>query len=76
MYETGRWNVICDRCGFKMKNTDLRVEPVTSLRVCKTCWDPQHPQDRVQGRVDKQNPPWTRPEAADSFTVTNDWDDF
>lgn len=75
MYEPGRWNVICDRCGFKMKNTQLRLE-WTGLRVCRKCWEPKHPQESVQGRVDKQTPPWTRPESADSFTVTNDWDDF
>jgi hypothetical protein len=74
-YVAGAWKCLCDRCGFALLNTDLRME-WTGLRVCKTCLDPRHSQDHVQGRVDKQNPPWTRPEAADSFTVSNDWDDL
>lgn len=57
----GQWNVICDRCGVQYKNVDLRQE-WTGLRVCKTCYEPRHPQDFVRGKSDNQAPPWTRPE--------------
>jgi hypothetical protein len=74
-YSHGRWNVICDRCGFKLLNSDLRKE-WTGLRVCAKCFDPRHPQDFVKGKADKQAPPWSRPEGADTFVSGDppDWD--
>lgn len=66
MYEPGKWNAICDRCGWKMKNTELRLE-WTGLRVCGKCLDHRHPQDFVKGRADRQAPPWSRPEGHDVF---------
>lgn len=63
------WNVICDRCGFKYKSTQLRQE-WTGLRTChgggtNGCWEPRHPQEFVRGTADRQTPPWTRPEPPD-----------
>lgn len=63
-YRHGRWNVLCDRCGFKYKNNQLRLE-WTGLRVCSgmgtnDCWEVRHPQDFVRGRRDRQLPPWVR----------------
>lgn len=65
-YRHGSWNVICDRCGWKYKSSQLRRE-WTGYRVCSgggtnNCWEPRHPQDYVRGRVDNQMPPWVRPE--------------
>jgi len=74
-FELGKWKVVCDRCGFRMKNTDLRLE-WTDLRVCQKCWDQKHPQLDVKGREDKQAPPWVRPEPTADAPITNDWDDF
>ena len=38
----------CDRCGFQYKLRTLRVEYVkgrdTNVKVCKACWDGDHPQ--------------------------------
>jgi hypothetical protein len=38
----------CDRCGFRFKLTQLRKEIIKTknynLLVCRTCWDPDHPQ--------------------------------
>lgn len=60
-----KWRAICDRCGFKKWNYELRRE-WQGLRVCKdTCWEPRHPQDLVRGKPDKQTPPWVRPEGDD-----------
>jgi hypothetical protein len=65
-FEAGQWNVICDRCGFQFKSRELRAE-WTGLRVCGGCHDTRHPQDFVKGKADKQNVPWSRPEAPDLF---------
>ena len=43
----------CDRCGFRAKYSDLRTETVAgnpvNVRVCRTCFDPDHPQN-FQGK--------------------------
>jgi hypothetical protein len=72
-YESGTWNAICARCGFKYKAYQLRMEH-TGLRVCSGadtngCWEPRSSQVYVKARVDKQTPPWTQPEAADVFVT-------
>jgi hypothetical protein len=66
-YVHGAWNAICDRCGFRYKNTQLRKE-WTGLRVCSgadtnDCYEVRHPQEFVRGKADKKTPPWVRPEA-------------
>lgn len=60
------WNAICERCGFKYKNTQIRQE-WTGLRVCcgagtNDCWEPRHPQEYVRGRKDSQTVPWSSPD--------------
>lgn len=65
----GKWNCVCDRCGFEYKNDKLFKE-WTGLRVCRgpgtnECWEPRHPQDYVKGKADRQAPPWVRPEPAE-----------
>jgi len=41
----------CDRCGFVYKLNDLKElivnEARTNLLVCQSCWEPDHPQYRV-----------------------------
>lgn len=38
----------CDRCGMRFKLTELKKQvlktKVYNLKVCPTCWDPDHPQ--------------------------------
>lgn len=38
----------CDRCGFRYKLKDLKKLIVktkqVTIKVCKTCWEPDHPQ--------------------------------
>lgn len=66
------WIAICDRCGFQKKSDQLRKE-WNGLMVCAVgCWEPRHPQDRVRGAVDRQAPPWVRPEPADVFLSPGD----
>lgn len=49
-FATGKWaNAICDRCGIRTKYLQLREETIrglrTGIRVCESCWDPDHPQN-------------------------------
>lgn len=62
------WNCICDRCGKKAKAEELKLE-WDGLRVCQRCYEIRQPQDFVRGQVDRQAPPWTRPEAPDTFVT-------
>ena len=79
----GQWDANCDRCGFTYKSGKLRRE-WTGLMTCSgastnNCFDPRHPQESVKGKVDKQTPPWVRPEPPDLFidpTILQDWDDL
>ncbi len=59
-FTAGQWKVQCDRCGFWMKSGALRLE-WTGLRVCDKCLDYRHPQEFMQGKADRQAPPWARP---------------
>ena len=38
----------CDRCNFRYKLSELRIQTLKTkpykIKVCKTCWDPDHPQ--------------------------------
>ena len=64
-WELGKWLVICDRCGFKKTNDQVRKE-WTGLIVCAdTCWEPRHPQEFVRPRPDEQKVAFTRPEPTD-----------
>lgn len=70
-YEPGSWNVICDRCGLKKKNTDLRKE-WTGLMVCAdTCWETRHPQTLLKVEEEKISTAWARPEPTDKFITVN-----
>ena len=43
-YASGKYAIaICDRCGFRYKNTQLRRE-WTGFRVCSECYEPKEPQ--------------------------------
>lgn len=80
MYEHGQHNVLCDRCGFKYKARQLRLE-WNGLRTChgegtNGCWEVRHPQEFIKGKEDRQAPPWTRPEPEDSFPANITGDDL
>ncbi len=63
-FKSGLWNAICDRCGFRYKNTELQQD-WQGLMVCKTCWEPRHPQEMIRPIPDQNKLPWTRPEGTD-----------
>lgn len=78
-YRHGSWNVLCDRCGFKYHAHQLKLE-WTGLRVCaggdtNKCWEERHAQESVRGRVDRQSPPWVRPEPEPVFQPASVWND-
>lgn len=56
----GAYNAICDRCGFKFKNYECKLE-WNNLFVCKDCWEPRQPQDLLKGRADDTSVPIARP---------------
>lgn len=48
-YSSGKYAIAeCDRCGFRYKLTELRKLTIktkqVSIKVCATCWEPDHPQ--------------------------------
>ena len=65
-WDNGGWNVICDQCGRKFKDSDLQLR-WDGLMVCSRDWEPRQPQDFVHGVADKQAPPYSRAEQQDVF---------
>ncbi len=49
----------CDRCGFQYKLTELKDLFIrtteTNIKVCKECWEPDHPQN-MQGMYPVDDP--------------------
>jgi hypothetical protein len=69
-YIKGQWNVICDRCGFKRKISEVRLEWDNLLVCIDKCWEARQPQDFVKGVPDMRPVPIARPEAPDQFITT------
>jgi hypothetical protein len=65
-WSNGGWLTICDACGRKFKEFDLRLR-WDGLMVCSGDWEVRQPQDYVRGVADIQAPPYVRPEQRDSF---------
>lgn len=60
----GSYNVICERCGFKYKAEETRME-WTGLRVCtKHCWEARNPLDFQPPLYDHQAVPNPSPDQA------------
>ena len=68
-------NAICDRCGQKFKNSELKTE-WAGARVCgptgNDCFETRHPQDFLKAMKDRQTVPNARPEQTDQFLATNE----
>jgi len=48
-FSSGKFAIAqCDRCDFRYKLVDLKTEIIKTkpykIKVCSTCWDPDHPQ--------------------------------
>ena len=66
--DSGSYNVLCDRCGFKYKNHQLRKE-WTGAMVCfgpgtNGCYEPRHEQDLIRARNDTHVLPFIRSDSA------------
>jgi hypothetical protein len=69
-WSNGGWLTICDACGRKFKESELR-QRWDGLMVCKGDWEVRQPQDYVRGVADIQAPPYVRPEQANVFLPYN-----
>lgn len=69
-FKPGSFNRICDRCGFKVKAEDTRLEWNGAI-VCKHHWEARHPQDKIKGRKDRQIVPNPRPDPDAVFLTVN-----
>lgn len=64
----------CDRCNFRFKLKELRIQTVKTkpykVKVCKSCWDPDHPQLQL-GMYPVNDPQAVRePRPDTSYTVS------
>lgn len=73
-YTSGKHAIAdCDRCGFQYKLKELKSLYVrttdTHIKVCKNCWEPDHPQN-MQGMYPVDDPQAVRdPRPDNSFGV-------
>lgn len=67
----GDSNAICDCCGFKFKQSDLRKRWDNAM-VCRADWEPRHPQDMIKARPERNNVKDARPEPAYRFVSVNE----
>lgn len=49
----GNHNTLCDVCGFQYKASEM-LRRWDGVLVCKTDWEPRHPQDFVRSRPDQR----------------------
>jgi len=59
-YTSGKHSIAeCDRCGFQYKLKELKRLTIkttnTEIKVCKECWEPDHPQN-MQGMYPVDDP--------------------
>ena len=61
MYIKGDYWMVCDRCGFNYRKSNMR-ETWDGLWVCEDDWEPRHPQLSVKAKQDDQRVPVARPD--------------
>ncbi len=59
---SGQYNALCDVCGFKYKNHQLKKR-WDRFMVCSADWEQRHPLDFYKSRKDVHQLPWTRPDS-------------
>lgn len=62
----GSWNTICDICGRKFKNTDVRKR-WDGFLVCSSDWESRHVADFIRVKPEKNNVRDPRHEVDDQF---------
>ncbi len=66
-YLPGGWNMLCQVCGFKYKNVDMRLR-WDNVWCCPEDYELRQPQDFVRGVKDQMAVPYTVTEPADVFS--------
>ncbi len=72
-------NAYCDRCGQRFKYRDLKKLTIklkqTEIKVCKSCWEPDHPQLKVgmYPVIDPQALREPRPDTATEINRNIQW---
>jgi len=74
-FSSGKFAIAeCDRCGFRYKLSVLRKlvikTKLVNIKVCKSCWDPDHPQLQL-GMYPVQDPQAVREPRPDTSYVTS-----
>lgn len=60
--ELGKWNAICDVCGFKFKSNEIQTR-WDGLKVCGTDWEMRHSMDFLRAFPETSNIlPYSRPQ--------------
>lgn len=67
----GDSNAICDSCGHKYKQSQLRKRWDGAM-VCSADWEPRHPQDLIKARPERNNVKNARFEPAYRFLDANE----
>ena len=70
-WKSGEWNTLCDVCGFKYKNTELKKR-WDGLMVCSKDWETRHPQELIRPLPGEAKLPWSRPEGTDVFIAVEE----
>lgn len=69
-YKKGDYNAQCDRCDFKRKASEMKMQ-WNNLFVCyPECWEARNAQDFLRGFPDHQSVPIARPPQTDVFLTT------
>ena len=69
MYIKGDYWMICDRCGFQYRKSQMR-ETWDHLWVCPDDYDPRHPQLDIRAIPDDQRIPVARPDQSSELGST------
>lgn len=67
----GDSNAICDVCGFKYKQSQLRKRWDGAM-TCDADWESRHPQDMIKARPERNNVKDARPEPTHRFLAVGE----
>ena len=67
----GDSNAICDVCGFKKKQSQLKKRWDGAM-VCSEDWESRHPQDMIKARPERNNVKDARTEPEHRFLGSNE----
>jgi hypothetical protein len=62
----GNWSIICDVCGFRFLNTEVKKR-WDGLIVCEKDFETKHPQLTIRTPKENVVPPFVRPPPGDVF---------